>query len=54
MRTAVICDATVFNQAGAYGVSVSEYQPTSLGAKQIEAIYGMIKYELNLREKWRA
>ena len=53
LRTAILCDTTAFNQAGAYGVSISTYQPNHLGAKQIEAIYSMVKYELNLRERWR-
>ena len=54
LRTAVLCDTTAFNQAGAYGISIFEYQKNGQGCRQIEAIYGMVKYELNLRERWRS
>ena len=53
LRTAILSDSTVFNQAGAYGISVFDYKKNSLSCRQIEAIYGMAKYELNLREGWR-
>ena len=43
-----------FNQAGAYGISIFEYQKNGLGCRQIEAIYNTVKYELNLRERWRS
>ena len=54
LHTAILCDTTAFGQAGAYGVSIVEYQAKSLGAKQIGEIYGIVKYHLNLRERWRA
>ena len=54
LRTAILSDTTAFNQAGAYGISISEYQSSNAGAKQIESIYSAIKCELNLRERWRA
>ena len=54
LRTAILADTTAFNQAGAYGVSIFEYQKNGVGSRQIEAIYGMVKYELNLRERWRS
>lgn len=54
LHTAVLCDTTAFNQAGAYGVSIMEYQSSSLGAKQIGEIYGTVKFHLNIRERWRS
>ena len=54
LHTAILSDTTAFNQAGAYGISIVEYQPSSAGAKQIGEIYGMIKYHLNIKEGWRS
>ena len=54
LRTAILCDTTAFNQAGAYGISIFDYQKNNLGCRQIEAIYGIAKYELNLRESWHS
>lgn len=54
LHTAILCDTTAFNQAGAYGISICEFQSKSLGAKQINEIYGIVKYHLNLRERWRS
>lgn len=53
LHTAVLCDSTQFNTAGAYGVSIFEYQKSCLGARQMGEIYGIVKYHLNIREKWR-
>lgn len=49
LKTAIISDTTAFNQAGAYGVSIFEYQKNNLGTRHIEIIYEIIKYELNLK-----
>ena len=54
LRTTILSDTTTFNQAGAYGISIFDYQKNNIGCRQIETIYGIIKYELNLRESWRA
>ncbi|MBQ8624806.1 MAG: ParA family protein [Agathobacter sp.] len=53
LKTAVINDSTAFNVAGAYGKSVVEHKGNSEVARQIQALYGSIKYELNIKEKWR-
>ena len=53
LKTSILCDTTAFNQAGACGISISEFQSTNIGAKQISEIYGIIKYSLNLKEGWR-
>lgn len=53
LKTAVINDSTICNAAGAYGKSVIEYKCNSEVARQIQALYGAIKYELNIKEKLR-
>lgn len=52
LKTAILNDTTAFNQAGACGISISEFQPSNIGCKQIDHIYSSIKYELNLKD-WR-
>ena len=44
LHTAVLCDSTQFNVAGAYGQSIYEHQKSCLGARQIGEIYGVVKY----------
>ena len=51
--TAILCDSTAFNDAGAKGLSIEEYRPRSNGAKQIREIYSVIKHELNIKEGFR-
>ena len=53
LRTAILSDATAFNQSGVHGISAFDYKKNNLACRQIEAIYGMAKYELNLRESWK-
>lgn len=53
LHTAVLCDSTQFNIAGAYRQSIFDYQKACLGARQIGEIYGVVKYHLNIKEKWR-
>lgn len=53
MNTAILCDSTAFNDAGAKGLSIEEYRPRSNGAKQIREIYSVIKHELNIKEGYR-
>ena len=52
LRTAILSNTTAFNQAGAAGISIQEFQPSNIGCKQIEHIYSTVKYELNLKD-WR-
>lgn len=54
LKTAILADTTAFNQAGACGMALAEYQPSNIGCKQIEYIYGSIKYELNLKDRRNA
>lgn len=53
LHTAILADTTQFNLAGSYGVSIFDYQKACIGARQIGEIYGIVKYHLNIREKWR-
>ena len=52
LKTAILSSTTAFNQAGAAGISIQEFQPSNIGCKQIEHIYSTVKYELNLKD-WR-
>lgn len=52
LKTAILSNTTAFNQAGACGISIQEFQPSNIGCKQIEHIYSTVKYELNLKD-WR-
>ena len=52
LKTAILANTTAFNQAGAAGISIQEFQPSNIGCKQIEHIYSTVKYELNLKD-WR-
>ena len=49
LHTAVLCDTTQFNMAGAYGVSIFEYKKSCIGARQMGEIYGIVKYHLNIK-----
>lgn len=51
LKTAIISDTTAFNQAGACGISINEFQSNNIGCKQIEYIYSSVKYELNLKDR---
>ena len=51
LKTAVLSDTTAFNQAGACGMSIAEFQASNIGCKQIEYIYSSVKYELNLKDE---
>ena len=53
LKTFILSESTIFNVAGAHGVSVTEFKANSPVAKQIQALYGSIKYELSIKEKWR-
>lgn len=50
LKTTIISDTTVFKQARACGVSISEFQASNIGCKQIDYIYSAVKYELNLKD----
>lgn len=52
LRTTILSNTTAFNQAGACGMSIQEFQPSNIGAKQIDYIYSSIKFDLNLKD-WR-
>ncbi|MEE1033787.1 MAG: ParA family protein [Agathobacter sp.] len=49
LKTACISDTTDFNQAGARGESIFDFKPSNPACKQIDHIYGAIKYELNIK-----
>lgn len=51
LKTAILSDTTAFNQAGACGMSIVEFQASNIGCKQIEYIYSSVKYELNLKDQ---
>lgn len=51
LRTAILVDTTAFNQAGACGISIEEYQQSHIGCKQINHIYSVVKYQLNLKDR---
>jgi len=50
LKTAILADTTAFNQAGACGISIAEFQSNNIGCKQIDYIYSSVKYELNLKD----
>lgn len=50
LKTAILSDTTAFNQAGACGMSIEEFQSSNIGCKQIDYIYSSVKYELNLKD----
>lgn len=52
LKTTILANTTAFKQAGAYGMSLEEYQPTNPAVKHIDYIYSSVKYELNLKD-WR-
>ena len=51
LRTATLSETIAFAQSGYQRMSVVEYQPNNKGSKDIEKIYSIIKYELNLKER---
>lgn len=50
LKTTCLSDTTAFNQAGACGVSIHDFQSSNIGCKQIDHIYSAVKYELNLKD----
>ncbi len=51
LKTAILVDTTAFNQAGACGISIEEFQSSHIGCKQMDYIYSSVKYELNLKDR---
>lgn len=51
LKTAILSDTVAFAQAGALGKSVVEYMPNNKGSKDIEKLYSIIKYELNIKDR---
>ena len=51
LKTTCLSDTTAFNQAGAFGISIHEFQSSNIGCKQIDYIYNSVKYELNLKDE---
>lgn len=51
LKTACISDTTDFNQAGARSESIFDFKPSNAACKQIDHIYGAIKYELNIKSE---
>jgi chromosome partitioning protein len=51
LKTTVIREATIFNDAGACGVSVHEMRASHDACKEIDYIYNSIKYEFNLKDE---
>lgn len=51
LKTSIISDTIAFAQAGALGKSIVEFQPNNKGSKDIETIYSIIKFELNLKDR---
>ena len=52
IKTTILARTTAFRDAGKYGMSLEEYQPTNPATKQIDYIYNSVKYELNIKD-WR-
>ena len=52
IKTTILSRTTGFRDAGKFGLSLEEYQPTNPAVKQIDHIYSSMKYELNLKD-WR-
>lgn len=50
LKTTCLSDTTAFNQAGACGISIHEFQSSNIGCRQIDHIYSAVKYELNLKD----
>lgn len=50
LKTTCLSDTTAFNQAGACGMSIHEFQSSNIGCRQIDHIYSAVKYELNLKD----
>lgn len=50
LKTTCLSDTTAFNQAGACGMSIHEFQSSNIGCRQIDHIYSSVKYELNLKD----
>jgi chromosome partitioning protein len=51
LKTITLAETVAFAQAGALGKSIVEYQPNNKGSKDIEKIYSIIKFQLNLKER---
>jgi cellulose biosynthesis protein BcsQ len=51
LKTTTIADTIAFAQAGALGKSIVEFQPNGKGTKDIENIYSIVKFELNLKDR---
>lgn len=51
LKTTILSNTTAFNQAGACGMSINEYQPSNVGCKQIAYIYNAIKFDLNIKDE---
>jgi len=51
LKTTIISDTVAFAQAGALGKSIVEFQPNNKGSMDIEKIYSIVKYELNLKDR---
>ena len=51
LKTTILTDTIAFAQAGALGKSVVEFLPNNKGSRDIEKIYSIIKYELNLKDR---
>ena len=52
LKTTTLADTIAIQQAHYLGKSVCEFKPNSKGAKDIEKIISIIKFELGLRERW--
>lgn len=50
IKTAILANTVAFNQAGACGISLKEYQPNNIACTHLDYIFGSVKYELNLRD----
>ena len=51
LKTTIISDTIAFAQAGALDKSIVEFMPKNKGSIDIEKIYSIIKYELNLKDR---
>ena len=52
IKTAILAQTESFKNAGKFGMSLEDYQPSNSACKQIDYVYNSMKYELNLKD-WR-
>ena len=52
LKTITLAETVAIQQAHFMGKSVCEFKPNSKGAKDIDKITSIVKFELGLKERW--